>query len=132
MGEHRIKDGGDDADMRSFVRALLEDVQALELMIERGMIEAGVRRIGAEQELFLVDSSFQPTRTALEVLDSIGEGDFTTELGLFNLEANLAPLELGGACLSRMEQELNDAVERVRTAAQEHDSQVVMCGSCRR
>lgn len=40
---------------RNFMRCLLVDLQVLELMIEKGQIERGVRRIGAEQELFLVD-----------------------------------------------------------------------------
>jgi hypothetical protein len=37
------------------MKAVLDDLVALERMIEGGMIERGVRRIGAEQELFLVD-----------------------------------------------------------------------------
>lgn len=41
------------------MRALLDDVQALETMLEEGMIEEGVRRIGAEQEMFLVDHTWE-------------------------------------------------------------------------
>lgn len=128
MGEHQISERNDDANMRSFVKALLEDVRALELMIERGIIESGVSRIGAEQELFLIDEGYRPTRAALEILERLGDPQFTTELGLFNLEANLAPLKLGGDCLSRMERELETSVQRVREAASELNTRVVMCG----
>ena len=54
MGEHDVKPA-ESAELRSFVQALLEDVHALERMIEEGRIESGVRRIGAELEMFLVD-----------------------------------------------------------------------------
>ena len=55
-----IQDGHHDnnaAQRRSFVSHLLHDVQALEHMLAEGMIESGVHRIGAEQELFLVDGA---------------------------------------------------------------------------
>jgi len=128
MGEHQITERNDDAEMRRFVKALLEDVRALEVMIDRGIIEAGVRRIGAEQEMFLIDRSYRPTRTALQILDQLGGGNFTTELGLFNLEANLTPRELGGDCLSQMEAELGDSLERIREVAGQVDTRVVLCG----
>ena len=45
------------------MKSLLADVMALEQMIETGRIETGVRRIGAEQEMFLVDHAMT-TRAA--------------------------------------------------------------------
>ena len=45
--------------IRAFTKALLKDLQALEQMLEEGLIESGVRRFGCEQEMFLVD----PRRT---------------------------------------------------------------------
>jgi hypothetical protein len=41
--------------LRRFTRHLLTDLRALEAMIEGERIENGIARIGAEQELFLVD-----------------------------------------------------------------------------
>ena len=58
----------DEAHKRLFVRQMLEDVQALDRMITEGWIEEGVRRIGAEQELFLLDSTLQPVNKALPIL----------------------------------------------------------------
>ena len=40
--------------IRGFTRAILRDLQALEKMLAEGMIESGVRRFGAELEVFLV------------------------------------------------------------------------------
>jgi len=128
MGEHTIRERADDAEMRSFVKALLEDVRALERMLEGGQIETGMRRIGAEQEVFLIGPSYSPTNTALAILSELTEGSYATELGLFNLELNLTPLELGGTCLSRMHRELDEGLERMRRAAEPMDTRILMCG----
>ena len=106
----------------------LEDVQALERMIREGWIESGVRRIGAEQELFLLDNTLQPTNTALPILAKLPKESFTTELAQFNLEANLSPRVFGGRCLSEMEGELLHLLELARDAAREVRTQIVMCG----
>ena len=109
MGSNRIsEESSDPAEMRTFVRALLEDVHALERMLAEDRIESGVRRIGAEQEMFLVDRSYRPKAAALAVLEHLGDQPFTTELAQFNLETNMPPMELGGDCLSRMERDLID------------------------
>jgi CBS domain-containing protein len=100
-------------DRRAFMRNLLRDLRALERVLESGMLEEGVRRVGAEQELFLVDSSWHPAPVAPAVLDRIEDRHFTTELGRFNLEINLDPLLYGGDCLSRMEKQLDGLVDRL-------------------
>ncbi len=63
-------------------------------MLDKGMVESGVSRIGAEQEMFLVNRLTSPPLTALEVLEKLDDGRFTHELGLFNIEANLSVQEL--------------------------------------
>ena len=57
-------------DRRQFTNALLRDLHALGGMLADGRIESGVRRIGAEQEMFLVDRSWRPAPVALELLDA--------------------------------------------------------------
>ena len=85
------------------MQKVLHDLRALERMLDEGLIERGVSRIGAEQEMFLVDASFDPAPVAMEVLADLDDPRVTTELGRFNLEFNLDPLPLGGDCLARME-----------------------------
>jgi len=128
MGEHEVSTSQNEQQRRAFMKALLEDVQALERMLDEDLIESGVRRIGAEQELFLVDKSMQPAGVAVEVLEELDNPSFTTELGRYNLEANLSPVELSGDCLSRMEAELNQRMGEVRTAAAKHDAHPVLVG----
>jgi len=128
MGQHETVDSySDPTRLRRFMRSLLSDVMALERMITEGRIETGVRRIGAEQELCLVDRSWRPSTRAPEILAELGEG-FTPELGAFNVEFNLEPIRFGGNCLRRLEEGLHAKLDRVREVAAGHGCEVVMAG----
>ncbi|MBW2733392.1 MAG: hypothetical protein JRH20_13475, partial [Deltaproteobacteria bacterium] len=128
MGTQEVSGELNGASYRLFMKSLLKDVRALEQMIEDGHIERGIRRIGAEQELFLVDSSWRPGPRSEEVLNKINDDAFTTELARFNLEANLDPLLFGGRCLSRLEADLNEKICKVRKVAQELGLEVLLAG----
>lgn len=114
--------------IRKFTRALLRDLQALEQLLADGLIESGVRRFGAEQELFLVDEAWRPAPVAVEVLEDLNDEPFTTELARFNLEANLSPRLLAESCFSDMHAELDEYVDRVRAAAQRLNCEVALTG----
>ena len=117
------------AELRNFSRRVLDDLQALELMLEQGVFESGVRRVGAEQEMFLIDSAGDPAAVAPEVLEQLdGDPRFTTELAKFNLEANLKPRRFTGRCLFRMEEEINKVVNAARRAAATQNADVLLTG----
>ncbi len=129
MGEVNIPKQDDKRQLKAFMRALLADVRALEYMLEHDSFEAGIRRIGAEQEMFLVDSGMGPAPRATEILELLDEPFLTTELARFNLEANLEPRVFGGSCLREMEEELSFAVERTREGARQFGADVLLCGT---
>lgn len=114
--------------IRVFTRALLRDMLAMERLLAEGHIESGIRRFGAEQEMFLVNEAWRPAPVAVEVLEDLDDEPFTTELARFNLEANLSPRVLEGTCFSDMHAELDEYVGRVRAAARRHDSEVMLTG----
>jgi CBS domain-containing protein/gamma-glutamyl:cysteine ligase YbdK (ATP-grasp superfamily) len=128
MGDHDVSSGVDEAHLRAFMKAVLADVQALGTMLDRGLIESDVRRIGAEQEMFFVDSAGRPATPAIEVMKRLDHPSFTHELALFNLEANLSPQRFGGSCLRDMEEELQHLVAMVREAAHAENSEIVLTG----
>lgn len=129
MGQHQISAEQSQSELRNFVRALLDDVRALERMVNEGLIESGVRRIGAEQEMFIVDRGCQPVPLAGELLDALPENaQATTELARFNLEINLSPQVLGGDCLSVMERELISQLDLVQGAADEFEARLMLVG----
>ncbi len=128
MGDKKVTSEYDDSQMRAFTLGVLNDLQALEYMLDTGMFEETERRIGAEQEMFLVDSAMRPVGLAVEVIDEARDGRLTTEIGKFNLEANLTPRAFGGDCLRLMEDELNDILNVVRKTAAKFDAGVVLAG----
>jgi len=128
MGEQNVKLNNDEATYQVFMKSLLAEVHALETMLEKGLIESGVRRIGAEQEMFLIDRAHKPAPRALEILKNINDDRFTHELGLFNLEANLSPRDLSGDCLRLMENELQDVDQRARAATEQQGCDIALIG----
>lgn len=128
MGDKKVTSDYDEDQMRAFTLAVLNDLQALEIMLDGGKFEEGVRRIGAEQEMFLVDSSMHPSPVAVEIIGDAKDGRLTTEIGRFNLEANLTPREFKGNCLRAMEDELNEVIGVVRKSAAKFASDVVLAG----
>jgi CBS domain-containing protein len=128
MGEHNVEQQVEEKRSQAFMKALLEDLRALAFMLEDRRIESGVTRIGAEQEMFLIDRHLRPAPVSLEVLKQANDARLTTEIARFNLEANLTPLELTGNCFSRMEQELNELIALARNSAATEDADVLLSG----
>ncbi len=128
MGDQTANRDLSGEDLRAFMKRVLTDLRALEQMIAAGMIERGVRRVGAEQEMFLVDGAMRPAMRALDVLREVDDPRFTTEIGLFNLEANLDPRIFGGDCLSPLEAQLDDVLAAARRAAGACQTDVVLTG----
>ncbi|MFN0109405.1 MAG: glutamate-cysteine ligase family protein [Blastocatellia bacterium] len=110
------------------MKSLLTDLSALEQMLGTDLIESGVRRIGAEQEMFLVDGAMRPSPVAMELLTRAAEPRLTTEIGRFNLEANLSPQLFSGSCLSAMEREIAEIVGITRQAAKELGTDILLTG----
>ncbi len=130
MGQQEDVSGDlNDEVYREFMRALLRDVRALDRLIDEGQIEEGIRRIGVEQEMFLVDSAWRPAPMSKEVLGVVDDSDVTTELAKFNLEINVPPLVLGRTSLRDLEASLNDRMRRVRDAAASLGCEVLITGT---
>jgi CBS domain-containing protein len=127
--EHKQLDTTFDADRRRrFVRSLLTDLRALEQLQRENLFERGVTRIGAEQEVFLVNKAYGPAPGALDALAALQDPHFTTELGLFNLEMNADPQELAGRGLHQMETQLAGMLEKLRTVCAKLDMHPVLAG----
>lgn len=127
MGQDITGQARTPADTRAFTKALLRDIRALERMLRDRAFETGIRRIGAEQEMFLVNEAWRPLPAALDMLEEV-EGPYTTELALYNLEANVEPRELGGRCFRDLESRLDELVSHARQAANRLGAEVALTG----
>ena len=128
MGELKVTKLSDYKDRANYLFHLLRDIEALDLMIEKDLIEKTPIRIGAEQEFCLVTDDFNPSPNAMEVLESINDDHFTTEIGNFNLELNLDPFELRDDCFTKLNNQLTDLMEKAKAAAAKHKTKIVLTG----
>jgi len=127
--EHKTVAKFDDGQARrDFMAGILTDLEVLERMIAENRFETGVRRIGAEQEMFLIDKSWHAAPASLKLLEKLKDSHFTTELGLFQLEANCDPQDFSADGISKMEKQLDALMEKVRKAAEEIDLDAVLMG----
>ena len=128
MGRHDLPSRFSDDQLRAFMKAILADVHALERMLDEDRFETGIRRIGAEQEMFLVDRSGRAWNGVDAMMKALSHPQFTYELAQFNLECNLEPQVFGGKCLSQMESELRDLLRLAQRAAVDQGGGIVLCG----
>ena len=118
----------DPKESNSFIQHLLDDIKALDIMLENGMLESDICRMGAEQEVCFIDSSYRPAPVIMESLDKINDDHYTTELARFNLEINLDPLELTGKCFSDMETDLSAKIAKAEEAIEEDGYRIMLVG----
>ncbi len=89
-----------------FKKHLLEDISVLGKMMNSNAFSKSKFRIGAEQEMCIVDSHANVLPINQTILKNLNHPQFTTELAKFNLEINLLPRDFGASCLQEMETEL--------------------------
>ncbi len=112
MGDLNVKSVRSKAEQQQFMRYLIRDISAMERMLKEEWFETDPIRIGAEQEMCLVDRYFKPIHINLQALKAIDNSVFTSELANFNLEANLAPQLFSGDSLSKMHQDLRETLNK--------------------
>ncbi|MGK7370537.1 MAG: glutamate-cysteine ligase family protein [Candidatus Halalkalibacterium sp. M3_1C_030] len=129
MGEERVKLADSQEEVQRFMKYVLKDIRALKKMLkEDGWFEKDPIRIGAEQELCLVDQHSKASPRNMEVLDKLNDANFTTEFAKFNLEINLDPIEFKDDCLTQMENQLQQKIDKVRKVVEEMGGEILLTG----
>ena len=128
MGEERVKLADNNEEVQTFMKHVFRDLRALKTMLDDEWFETDTMRIGAEQELCMVDPHGKVFPRSMDVLDALGEGNYTTEFARFNLEINMEPLEFTGDSLSRMEHNLHSEVEKVRKTVRDMGGDIILTG----
>jgi CBS domain-containing protein/gamma-glutamylcysteine synthetase len=130
MGEERVHlaSASSTEQMQNFVRQLLGDVKALEYMLDNNWIESDIKRIGAEQEMCLINKFYKPACTAMDILSEFHPEWLTTELAQFNLEINLSPQTFSGDAFTLMENELRERLSAVSQVAAKYNTRILLTG----
>lgn len=114
LWENTSKSTFNEEERKVFVQHLIEDIQALENTIKEGLVEDDIVRIGAEQEMCLINQDYRPAAKSLDIIKTLDDSHCTTELASYNLEANLDPYKLEKDCFSSMELQLKGLLQKVK------------------
>lgn len=128
MGDYNVTAISDRRQLQEFMSYLLKDIQALDRMLREAWFETDIIRIGAEQEMCLVDYYWKPKHINLEALKVINDEKFTSELANFNLEANMDPLPFRDNCLSQMHQALKDTLNAAQEKLNPLGARIILTG----
>ncbi|MTI40231.1 CBS domain-containing protein [Fulvivirga lutimaris] len=128
MGEHRISIVQKKEERVKFIKYLLNDISALELMLKNNRIENNVYRIGAEQEFCLITPNWRPAKNGEVLLEKIDDPHFTTELARYNLELNLDPHLLENNCFSKVENQIRDLLKKAEKVATKNNTKIILTG----
>jgi hypothetical protein len=116
--EHRTR-------YRLKVRSCLD---VFERMLAEARFDAEDPATGLEIELNLVDDAGDPALRNMEVLEALGDPDFQTELGKFNLEINVAPHRLRDRGLSAFAEGIRHSLNTAEAVASGLGTHLVMIG----
>lgn len=130
MGEQKVSILKSKDEMQAFVKAILNDVQALEHMLENDYFENDIIRIGAEQEMCIVNAkNFKPAPINLEILEKGKKYKWLDqELARFNLETNLTPHVFTKNCLSKLEKENLEYLKTIRKLTESSGAKICLTG----
>ncbi|MBT8254436.1 MAG: CBS domain-containing protein, partial [Bacteroidia bacterium] len=128
MGDLKVIKLTSKKDKANYIHQLVRDIEALDKMINEGLVEKAPIRVGAEQEFCLVDQYFNPSTKSLDILDDIDDEHFTTEIGSFNLELNLDPHELKDDCFSQIANQLKTLLKKAKKVVRDHDTKILLTG----
>ncbi|MFE0737199.1 glutamate--cysteine ligase [Streptomyces sp. NPDC058855] len=128
MGEKVVADGFAPSDRQRYRRKLQQCLAGLARLLAEKRFDRPRNLMGLEIELNLAGADGLPRMLNGPVLQKIASPDFQTELGMFNLEVNIAPHRLAGRVFDRLAEEVGTSLGYADRKAAELDAGVLMIG----
>jgi len=116
------------AHRREYRRKVQLCLDVFETMLTRSSFEFERPLTGMEIECNLVDAGYQPAMSNSEVLTSIADPAYQTELGAYNIEFNVPPRPLPGRAALELESEVRASLNAAESKANASGSHIVMIG----
>jgi gamma-glutamyl:cysteine ligase YbdK (ATP-grasp superfamily) len=116
------------SDRRAYREKVRQCLDVLARMLRESRFDSEPRQVGLEIELNLVDGDGLPAMTNSAVLAAIADPSWASELGRFNLEINVPPLQLNGQALGSLEHDVRAKLAHASARALGTGSRLVMIG----
>jgi hypothetical protein len=128
MGTAVGQEDFEECDYPRFRRRLDECLAELEQLLQRPGFGAGPPTIGAELELFLIDSAGRPCPRNRAISTRAADPRVTVELNRFNLELNASPAPLAGRPFGALGGELQLLLDRIAGSAARQAARLALIG----
>jgi gamma-glutamyl:cysteine ligase YbdK (ATP-grasp superfamily) len=127
---------GEEVKRTEFSRAQRQDyrrkvqlcLDVFETMLAQSSFEFERPLTGMEIECNLVDAEYQPAMSNSDVLASIADPAYQTELGAYNIEFNVPPRPLPGHSWLELEGDIRASLNAAETKANDRGAHIVMIG----
>ena len=115
-------------DRQLYRQKVKRSLDVFAMMLRESRFDPEQRSFGLEIELNLTDDEGRPANLNAEVLESIADGDFQTELAQFNVEINVAPRLLGDGVLAELERDVRGSLNHAEDRARAVGGHMVLTG----
>jgi gamma-glutamyl:cysteine ligase YbdK (ATP-grasp superfamily) len=116
------------AQRREYRRKVQLCLDVFETMLAQSSFEFDRPLTGMEIECNLVDAGYQPAMSNQEVLASIADPAYQTELGAYNIEFNVPPRRLPGRAALELEADVRASLNAAEAKANSDGAHIVMIG----
>ena len=128
MGEEVTQAEYSRAQRRDYRRKVQLCLDVFETMLAQSSFDVERPMTGMEIECNLVDADYQPVMNNSEVLASIADPAYQTELGAYNIEFNVPPRPLPGRAALELEDEVRASLNAAEVKANQDGAHIVMVG----
>lgn len=128
MGKDVEKTAFDDEDYLHFQQRLEENLQVLETLLARPGFGQGDASLGAELEMYIVDSEGYPLLVNEEILAAANDPLLTLELNRYNLEYNLQPYLLSEQPFINTERDMLQKLQQLDSIAGDFGGRMAVVG----
>jgi gamma-glutamyl:cysteine ligase YbdK (ATP-grasp superfamily) len=128
VGEEVTRTEFSHAHRREYRRKVQLCLDVFESMLAQSSFEFDRPLTGMEIECNLVDGDYQPAMSNTEVLASIADPAYQTELGAYNIEFNVPPRPLADRSALELEADVRASLNAAEAKANASGSHIVMIG----
>ncbi len=111
-----------------FSLRLLENLQALKLLMQKPDFGVGKPSLGVELEVYLINQHNLPAYRNMELWKQLKDPLLTLELNRYNLEYNFAPIEIRNKPFSALQQQICTTMHSLQKSASEEELRVLAIG----
>ncbi|AQA02733.1 glutamate--cysteine ligase [Mycobacterium sp. MS1601] len=128
MGEEVTQTEFSGAHRQEYRRKVQLCLDVFEDMLQQASFDFDRPLTGMEIECNLVDGDYQPDMSNSDVLASIADPAYQTELGAYNIEFNVPPRPLPGTSGLELETDIRASLNAAESKANSSGSHIVMIG----